>query len=184
MRACGNLVSQGADLRLSGGQRELERVPAADHPLDVAVNDDRPLVEGDGRDGGSGEGADPGQGQQVGFIARKLPLPSLRDLDRAFVQVAGAGVVPQSGPGRQHIVKRRGSEVGNRRPAVGKGLEIALYGCHGGLLQHNFRQPDVIGVGGLARPRPPRQIAPVLVVPVEQAVGKVSLQPGLGSGKA
>ena len=48
------------------------------------------------------------------------------------------------------------------------------------LLQHDLGQPDPIGIGGLAGPGAPRQVAPVAVVPGEK-IGGFGLGGALGA---
>ena len=56
-------------------------------------------------------------------------------------------------------------------PARDELFEIRPDRLDPGLLQHDFRQPDPIRIGALARQRPPRQPAAMPVVPVEQQRG-------------
>ena len=64
-----------------------------------------------------------------------------------------------------------GGEIGDRGPARQEGLEIGLHRRHRRLLQHDLAEPDAVGIGRLARQRPPGQPAPMAVVPGEQPRG-------------
>ena len=77
-----------------------------------------------------------------------------RHSDGAFVQIAGASVVAQPRPLLQHMIERRGGQRLHGRPALEEPLEIGRHRRHRGLLQHDFRQPDAIGIGGFALAAP------------------------------
>ena len=59
-----------------------------------------------------------------------------------------------------------------RRPLGQEFLEVRPDDFHGGLLQHDFRQPDGVRVGRRALARPPRHDAAMTVIPGQQ-VGRV-----------
>ena len=94
-----------------------------------------------------------------------------RDRAGAGVQVAGAGVVAEAGPGGHHRrlgCRRQGRDIGEARE------EAFVVGCDRGhrcLLQHHLAEPDAIGVGRRAGRRAPGQGAAVPVVPGEQEGG-------------
>ncbi len=53
---------------------------------------------------------------------------------------------------------------------------------HRRLLQHDLAEPDAIGIRALAAPRPPRQVAAVPVIPVEQKLRQLAkLHRGFGT---
>ena len=61
------------------------------------------------------------------------------------MQVARAGVVAEPGPEVQHLVERCGGQIGDGGKARHKAFEIGNNGGDLGLLQHNFREPHLIG---------------------------------------
>src|SRR5262245_45580355 len=87
------------------------------------------------------------------------------------MQIAGPRVVAEPGPRREDVVEIRFREIDDGRPAPEEGLVIGLHRRHGGLLQHDLAQPDMVRIGGLPRLRPPRQAAPMPVVPGQQCSG-------------
>ena len=70
---------------------------------------------------------------------------------RAGMQVARAGVIAEPGPGLEHVVERRRGQRVDIRPARQEFRVIRPDRLDGGLLQHDLGQPDVIGIGPLAR---------------------------------
>src|SRR5262245_31877645 len=87
------------------------------------------------------------------------------------MQVAGACVVAKTRPGPQDLFKVSRCEGLYRRPL---GKEPTVIWCDRldrRLLQHDFGQPDTVGVRAMACLRAPRQDARVSVVPGEKIGG-------------
>ena len=161
-------LGAGADFGFRRRQFGLDRIEPRDHPLDVAVDRHRPPAERDRRDRRRGVAADAGQRPQAILGVGKMSAVLRRHRLRAGVQVARAGVVAEPGPGLEHVVERRCGERFDIRPARQEFRVIRPDRLHGGLLQHDLGQPDVIGIGPLARRGTPRQMAAMPVVPGEQ----------------
>ena len=70
---------------------------------------------------------------------------------RAGVQIARARIIAKTGPHPQHVVERGAAERVDIGPARQEFLEIRPHRLDAGLLQHDFRQPDGIGIGALTR---------------------------------
>ncbi len=87
----------------------------------------------------------------------------------AGMKIAGAGVIAEARPGREHMVERRLGQRLDRGPALDEAAEIVADRGHGGLLQHDLRQPHQVGLGPLAGRRAPRQGATMSVVPGKQS---------------
>ena len=86
----------------------------------------------------------------------KLAAKAAGDVVGAFLQVARPGIVAEARPGAQDRLFLGACESLHGRPAVDKLVEVAFYRLDGCLLQHDFGQPDVIGIGTHARlPRRP-----------------------------
>ena len=127
-------------------------------------------AEGDGRDRRRRVGADARQLAQLLLRLREAAAEARSATIRgALVQIAGAAVVAEPRPGREHVVERRRGQRLHRRPARQEALVEGDDRADRGLLQHDLGQPDRVGVRLAPRRRPPRQIAPLAVVPVEQA---------------
>ena len=105
------------------------------------------LVEGDRGHRGGGIGADARQGPQARLGVREDAAVIARHRAGAGQQVAGAGVVAKARPGGHHLAVLRGGQRPHRRPARGEVQEIGRRVRHGGLLQHDLRQPHPVGVG-------------------------------------
>ncbi len=146
-------LRQRADLRLGRRQLFLDREQPRHHPLDIAVDRhraadrrrsprSRPRYR---RRCPAARGARPRSAESP---------PRSRHRPRAGMQVAGARVVAEPGPEPQHVVERRRRQRADVRPAREEAREIGPDRLHGGLLQHDFGQPDPVGIvasPGLAR---------------------------------
>ena len=87
------------------------------------------------------------------------------DGSRAGMQVAGAGVITEPLPELQYLVERCRGERRNIGPACHESVEIWADSRYRRLLQHNFAEPDAVGVGSDTGGGSPRQRATVAVVP-------------------
>ena len=81
------------------------------------------------------------------------------------MQHVRAPVIAEPGPHLQNIIQFGAREMPYRRPSGDEFLEIRTDRADGRLLQHDFRQPNLIRIGFLPRQCPPRQDAAVLIVP-------------------
>ena len=95
---------------------------------------------------------------------------------RAFAEIARPRIIAKPGPGLHEIVGIGPTQLFNRRPERKKTGEIGFDRFDRRLLQHHFRQPDMVGVGPDACLAPrwwhaPWQVAMVGVIPVQQARG-------------
>ena len=161
-----------SDLGLRQRRSDLEQ--ARHHPLDIAVDDRSLPVEGDRGDRRRRIGADPGQAAQSVFGVRKPAARKRRDQVGAFLQVAGARIVAEAGPGLHDVLGWGCGKRSDRRPFLDEFAEIRLYRLDRRLLQHDFRKPDMVRIGPdacseIARRYAPGQVAMVGVVPAEQA---------------
>ena len=150
-RRCG--VSSRASRRSSGfapGSGAVDGEEPRDDPFDIAVDRARRRVERDRRDGGGGIGADAGQRAQRRFARRKFAAVPLDHGAGAGVQVAGAGVIAEPGPGLEHVVERRRRERPHVAPARQEARIIRRDRLDRRLLQHDFGQPHAIRIGALA----------------------------------
>ena len=87
----------------------------------------------------------------------------------AGMQVARAGVVAQTRPGRQNLVERCRGQGLHRGPAFDEFPEVVADRRHRGLLQHDLRQPHEIGLGLRPGRGAPGQGATMAVVPGKQS---------------
>ena len=113
----------------------------------------------------------PGKSRKAVFACRNFAAVPLDHDAGAGVQIAGAGVIAEAGPGLEHVVERRRRQRPNIGPARQKARVIGPDRLDRGLLQHDFGEPDAIRIGALARRRAPRQLAAMAVVPGEQVGG-------------
>ena len=167
------LLDDLVDRRLRLGQRRLDRLQPRDHPLDIAVDDRGRPAMGDRRDGGRRVAADAGQLEQAFDRVGEPPAMFAGDDVGAFLEVAGARIVAEAGPCLHDVVGFGAGERRDIRPARDEGAEIRLHRLDRRLLQHDFREPDAVGVRPRRRRRrhAPGQVAMVAVVPGEQPGG-------------
>ena len=110
----------------------------------------------------------PGSVCNCSAVARKLPAMQRHHVLGAAVQVARAAVVAQAAPQGQHVVLRGGGQLCHRGKALQKAGVIVQHRGHLGLLQHDFGQPDAVGI---ARVLPGQAVAPM------RAFASARLQP-------
>ena len=84
-----------------------------------------------------------------------------------FVDLARAGVVTEAFPLLQHILEGGGGERGRGWEPFQKPPEVGDDGIHAGLLEHDFGDPDGVGIARIGAPgqvagisREPRQETP------------------------
>ena len=140
---------------------------AREHANNIAVEHRVVAVIRNAQNRGSGIRAEPGQGFEVvistGHSAGKIRSNGVGRL----VQIARAGVIPQSLPRLEHVVLRRIGEVANRGKPVEKPMVIGNDRIYLRLLEHELGEQNAIGVIRV----PPRQVAFVLAIPRQEAGG-------------
>ena len=159
----------GGDGGLGGGQRRVDGGDAGADALDVAINGNDGLGEGDAGDGGSGVGAN---ARKAAEGSGRGGESAVRHLLRTGMHVAGASVVAEAGPGLHHLGLGSGGERGDRRETLHEAGEIRYDGSDRGLLQHDFAEPDVVGIGRYAGQGAPGHGAAVAIVPLQQVGGR------------
>src|SRR6185437_13423636 len=124
--------------------------------------------------GGGGVVADAGKRAQRHFVRREFPAMALHHGAGTGMEMARPRVIAQALPGMENILERRRGKRAEIGPARHETVKMASYGRHRRLLQHDFAEPDAIGVGTLARQRAPGQVTAMAVVPVEQALRQIA----------
>ena len=147
-------------------QSELVR----EDPAHVGVHRGHVLVVGEDEDGARRVRADAGERAQAVGRARQLRRAAVRrggdGRRRALLQPPRPVVVAEALPAPEHVGERRRGEALERRPHLEPFDEARRHPGHLRLLQHDLADQDGVGVGGAA----PRQVAPVVRVPREQAL--------------
>ena len=141
---------------------------AGEQAFDVAVEDGFFLAEGEDGDGGGGAAPHALERLQPGTVARELPAVLIHDLPRGVVQVARAAVVAEAGPQREYVVIGSGGEAFDIGKAGEEARVILQDGGDLRLLQHDFREPDAVGVVAL----PGQVVAAVAGLPGGEAVSE------------
>ncbi len=98
-----NASAKVLQARLGLGQRLLDREQSRHDPLDIAVHHIGAAGKGDRGDGRRRIGADAGQKPKLRFGVRKHAAMVPRHGPCASQQIAGAGVVAKTCPGRHHL---------------------------------------------------------------------------------
>ena len=136
-KACRD-IPQGTG-RAGLGQVAFVGQHTAQYPFDVAVENRHALTETERGNGAGGGAADARQGLELLRAARKLAAETRHDILGATVQVARPAVITQPGPQRQHVVQRRGGQIGDGGKAVQEAGVVVQHGADLRLLQHDFR---------------------------------------------
>ena len=90
------------------------------------------------------------------------------------MQHASAPVIAQAAPRSQHRGFSSRCKVLDGRKAEQEFAIVLGYCSHTSLLQHDFREPDAIGIAIFS----PRQVTPAALVPVEKPASKCGMQLG------
>ena len=169
----GNLPQPGFNLLCARVTVDTEKT--AQHPLHIAVENRMRLAESKCTNRRRRGWAYAGQGGNLLALQRKHTAVLSHYLLRRLVQIARPAVITEPAPGGQYRILRCGGQVGQRWKQFKKAQVIRDDRHHLRLLQHDFRQPDAIRVAACL----PRQIvAAVLLLPGNQAAGKIRRQNG------
>ena len=139
-------------------------IEARCNTVHVAIHRGLAQAEGDAADGSGCIGANARQGKNLLVAGGEYAAMLVHNDLGGLLQVACAAVIAQALPGLQYLSLRRLRKRLNGGKAFKKTGIVAFYRFHARLLQHNFRQPDTVGVFGA----PPGQVALYTVVPVQQ----------------
>ena len=141
------------------------RAEAREDARDVAVEHGERHVIGNAQHRGGGVSADAGQRERLFERSREIFRVARDDFCAARVQIPRAAVVAEAGPQFQDFCSRRAcasdSTLGSLRGNDGS----REHGGDARLLQHDFRDPDAIGIAAGA----PGKIAAMRAEPAEQA---------------
>lgn len=161
-------LGEGGDAEAGGLLGDVAGVGgvAGDDAEDIAVDADVGEAEGDARDGAGGVVADAGEGAD--FVVSGGEAAEGEHLLGGALEVAGAGVIAEAGPGGEEVGFGGGGEGGEVGEAGKEAFVIGNDSSDAGLLEHDFREPDAVGVAGVA----PREVALVGEKPLVQRGGK------------
>ena len=113
----------------------------------------------------------PGRAKRRFERAREFAVVAGRDFLCGAMQIARAAVIAEAGPQLQHFVLRRARERFDRGESFQEAMVVGQYRGDARLLQHDFRDPDAIGIAA----RAPGEVALMRAKPGEKAALK-SLQ--------
>jgi hypothetical protein len=138
------------------------------HTLDVAIHNRDWLAKCNAGDGGSGVTSDARQSLKIFCPLRKPAGVLLHDLFSALVQTARSPIVAQAAPCGEYCILRLRGERFNTWKTFEEIPVVFEDSGHTRLLQHNFAEPDAVGIASLA----PREIAAIPVVPAKERPAK------------
>ncbi len=126
--------------------RRIHGKQPGNHPLDISIHDRKRLIKGN---------AENCRGNIVSY-PRKLPegIPVSGNLagmpgsylNGGFMKITGPAVISQALPEFEHILLIRAGKGMNCRESFQKTVMIGDHGFNLGLLKHDFRNPDRIGL--------------------------------------
>ncbi len=145
---------------------------AAEDAHGVAVENGVREIEGDAGHGRCGVGADAGQSANFFISGREQAAGG--DVLRGAMQVSRARVVAEAGPEGEDIFHRRGGERFDGREAGEEAFIVRDDGGGAGLLEHDFGEPDRVGIARGA----PGKFAAAAAVPGEQRAAELGYRGG------
>ena len=160
-------ASGPADVAANGAE-------TGENASDVAVEDSERSAVGDAENGGSGVAADAGESERGFLRSRKFTGVEADDFFCCAMEIARAGVIAEAGPGFEDGRFGSASESADGGKSGEETLVVGEDGGDAGLLEHDFRNPDAVGVAGGA----PGESALVGVEPGEKTAAKGGEQTG------
>ena len=154
---------EGAAGRL-GGEVVGQGIVAGEDADNIAIDDGDGFAEADAGDGGGGVGADAGQFGEFGGGGGEGAGVVSNEEAGGLAEVAHARVVAQALPGFEEGVVFGGGEGGDGGEGGEEAGEVGPDGLDLGLLEHNFADPDGVGI----RVAAPGHFALVGAIPGEE----------------
>lgn len=155
---------------------------AGEDPGDVGIDDGDGLAKGEGGDCPSGIASDAREVSELLETGWEAAFMVVEDCLGGFLEVADPVIVSETFPSLEELRLGRCGEGGEVGKAGEKLLEspVLAHGSDGGLLQHDLRDENGVGIGGLA----PRVVFAVGFEPAQEgtAEGAGVAQGVLGGG--
>ena len=167
------LLRQLCDVLPAGALQDIlpHRIEPGIHAEHIAVHCGALLPVGDGRHRSGRVVADARQRPDGLRVPGHHAAVLLRDDLRRLVDIPRPAVIAQPLPSMEHLRLIGGGHVGNGGKPLHPCREIGLYRLRPRLLEHDLRDPYMIGIPRLRFP--PRQVPPVRVEPRQQHPGPV-----------
>jgi hypothetical protein len=135
---------------------------------DIAIEDRELFSVGNAEDGGSSVGADTRKGERLLFGLGENAVMFRDDFLGGFLEIACTRVLTKTSPKAKHFLRRRFGEGFDGGKTFQKALVVGNSGDDAGLLQHDFREPNAVGIFVAA----PGEIALELREPSEKIVAE------------
>ncbi len=154
-------AAAGAEIAVNGSE-------ASEDASDVTIENGKFFFVGNAENGGSGVGTDAGEGESFFFCLWKDPTMIRDDFLSGFLKISRARIVAESRPEAKNFFLRGFRERLHGGGSERKAFVIGDDGSDAGLLEHDFGEPDVIGIFVAA----PREVALELREPGEEIFAK------------
>jgi hypothetical protein len=116
----------------------------------ISVKDRSGLIEGDAADGAGGVTSNARKLENLGVILWEYSLEPILDEARGGLEVPDAAVIAQAGPELEQEGEGCLRQVGDGGQASDPAFVIGNGGIDLGLLEHDFRDPNGVGITGAA----------------------------------
>ena len=143
---------------------EIDAGQSLQHTLDIAIDNGHGFGKGDTGDGSGRVTSDAGESLEGFGSLREAAAVLPHEFLCALIQHPGSAVVAETAPGSEHSVFRSRGERLNIRETLKENSVVVNDGRYARLLQHDFAEPDAIGIASLA----PGKFAAMPVVPAQQ----------------
>jgi hypothetical protein len=143
---------------------EIDAGQSLQHTLNIAIDNGHGLGKGNAGDGSGRVTSNAGESLEGFGSLREAAAVLLHKFFCALIQHPGSAIIAETAPGSQYGVFRSCGERLNIRETLKEDSVVVNDGGYARLLQHDFAEPDAIGIASLA----PGKFAAMPVVPAEQ----------------
>ena len=165
---CGKLL-----LAFSRINRFVHAEIAAEYAVDIAIHHCQGQPVGKRANGSGGIVPHSFQRSHACIIGGEMPLRD--NLTCRCMKVACAAIIAQPLPQPEHFVFRSQGQGLHCGESIHKAQIVIVALRHPCLLQNNLRHPNAVGIGDI----PPRQLAPVRRIPMQNGLCKGHLLSGI-----
>ena len=148
----------------AGAQVTANGAEAREDTSNVAVEDGKLLSEGDAENGSSSVSTDAGELEQCFSAGGKHTALFADNPLGGFLEIVRAGIVAETRPKTKDFFVWSFGERLQRGESLKEAFVIGHGSCDASLLEHDFRQPNAVGILGAA----PRKVALELMKPAKK----------------
>ena len=160
------MICRGLKFLPGGGDTQIavDGIEAGNDAGDVAIEDRDTFSVSDAKDGGCGVIADARKGEHVGGIGRELAVMLGDNLPGRFLEIASTRIVTKASSEAENFLGGSFGEGLDGWKMFEETVVVWDGGSDASLLQHNFGEPDSVGISGAA----PWEVSLELVKPGEK----------------